>query len=135
MSRYSLNTIVEFRPCGSCQACCTVVGVIELAKPEWTRCQLQCASGCAIYDERPATCRGYSCLWQAGILDGDERRRPDNLGIIFDTRRDSDGSDVIQAWEVWPGALNEPQALYLVKRLAEQHMVLVRLYGQRESVY
>ena len=143
MERFPLNTIVSFRSCGDCQACCTVVGVQELSKPHWTRCQHQCATGCAIYEERPRSCRGYSCLWAAGLLDGDERRRPDRLGIIFDLRTaENTASDsvrpgdsvVLQVWEVWPGALDQPTAAGLVDRIAEKCLVVVRHYGSDEAV-
>src|SRR6516165_5983950 len=126
MGSFPLRMVVNFRGCGDCQACCTVVGVQELAKPHWTRCSHQCASGCAIYEQRPRTCQGYSCLWAAGLLDGDEEYRPDRLGIILDLR--TAGSDsvrpgdqvMIQVWEVWPGALDEPKAAELVNRIAEK---------------
>ena len=136
MSRLPLNTVVNFRACGDCQACCTVVGVTELDKPHWARCQHQCASGCAIYEERPRTCRGYSCLWAAGLLEGDEERRPDRLGIILDLRNASNSDTVrpgdrvlIQIWEVWPQALDRPDVAALVNRIAETCLVVVRRYG------
>jgi hypothetical protein len=139
MSQFPLNTIVNFRGCGDCQVCCTVVGVQELHKPSWTRCANQCAIGCAIYPERPTTCRGYSCLWAAGLLSGEEDRRPDRLGILFDLRSASDsvrpGDHVlIQAWEVWPGAMDQPDAAALLQCIAERCLVLVRRYGSEEAV-
>ena len=94
MARLPLNTVVNYRSCGSCQACCTVVGVQELHKPHWTRCAHQCEVGCAIYEDRPRTCRGYSCLWAAGLLQGEEERRPDRLGIILDLRSASASDSV-----------------------------------------
>jgi hypothetical protein len=143
MERFPLNTIVNFRGCGDCQACCTVVGVQELSKPHWTRCRHQCTAGCAIYEERPRSCRGYSCLWAAGLLDGDEVRRPDRLGVIFDLRtKGSTASDsvrpgdqvLIQAWEVWPGALDQPAVASLVDRIAEKCLVVIRSYGSEAAV-
>jgi hypothetical protein len=135
-----LNTIVNFRACGNCQACCTVVGVQELHKPHWTRCEHQCATGCAIYPDRPRTCRGYSCLWAAGLLDGEEHR-PDQSGIILDLRSQSSSDSVrpgdrvlIQVWEVWPQALDRPEVAALVKRIAESCLVIVRRYGSDGGV-
>jgi hypothetical protein len=135
MSRFPLNTVVNFRSCGDCQACCTVVGVQELDKPQWTRCPHQCQSGCAIYEARPRSCRGYSCLWAAGLLNGDEQQRPDRIGIILDLRTLDDGTSdsvkpgdrvLIQVWEVWPGAMDQPQGASLINRIAEQCLVIVR---------
>jgi hypothetical protein len=139
---FPLNTVVSFRSCGACQACCTVVGVEELRKPHWTRCVHQCHSGCAIYEERPRSCRGYSCLWAAGLLDGDESRRPDRLGIILDLRTAGNSASdsirpgdrvVIQAWEIWPGAFAQPDAASLLNRIAEKCLVVARQYGSDEA--
>ncbi|HLJ95912.1 MAG TPA: hypothetical protein VKU02_22245 [Gemmataceae bacterium] len=141
MSRFPLNTIVNFRACGDCQACCTVVGVEELHKPNWTRCEQQCETGCAIYPDRPRTCRGYSCLWAAGLLEGEEERRPDRLGILLDLRSESNSDSVrpgdrvlIQAWEVWPGAMDQPESAALLNQIAERCLVLVRQYGSEAAV-
>jgi hypothetical protein len=127
--RFPLKTVIDFRPCGECQACCTVVGIKELNKPAFQRCGHQCESGCDIYEDRPETCRGYYCLWAAGLLEGDERRRPDRLGVIFDFRpldnseRVATGKDLaIQAWEVWPGALADSD--WLLRRIADRYPVL-----------
>lgn len=143
MSRFPLNTVVHFRSCGGCQACCTVVGVKELDKPHWRRCSHQCESGCAIYEDRPRSCRGYSCLWAAGLLEGDEPYRPDRLGVILDLRTASEApSDsvkpgdrvVIQVWEVWPGAIDEPNVASLVNRIAERCLVIVRRYENNAAL-
>jgi hypothetical protein len=143
MDRFPLNTIVQFRGCDGCQACCTVVGVQELGKVHWTRCQHQCSDGCAIYENRPGSCHGYSCLWATGLLEGDEERRPDRLGVIFDLRTDgSESGDsvkpgdrvIIQAWEVWPGALDQPHVASLVDCVAEKCLVAVRRYGSDLAV-
>jgi hypothetical protein len=143
MARFPLNTIVSFRSCNGCQACCTVVGVQELRKPHWTRCQHQCDTGCAIYEDRPRSCQGYSCLWAAGLLEEDETLRPDRLGIILDLRTDEDSSSdsvkpgdrvVIQVWEVWPGALEQPHVASLVDCIAEKCLVAVRRYGSDVAV-
>jgi hypothetical protein len=133
--RFPLKTTVDFRACGDCQACCTILGIKELGKPPWTRCEHQCDRGCNIYEDRPETCRGYSCLWQAGLLDGDERRRPDKFGVIFDVR--VEGSEyvrpgdavTVQAWEVWPGALEQPNVLWLLNRIRERYPLVIRSRG------
>ena len=127
MDRFPLTTLVALRSCEDCQACCMVVGVTELEKGAWTRCTHQCARGCAIYERRPATCRGYSCLWQAGLLEGDESRRPDKLGIICDLRYEGD-RPVIQAWEVWPGAFHQPNVRALLQQIATRCFLALRPY-------
>jgi hypothetical protein len=116
----------ELRPCGSCQACCEVLDIDETAKPAWQRCEHQCDTGCGIYSERPASCRGYRCLWQEGRIDGDERRRPDNLGLMFDFRSLDGGPVRLCATEVRRGALQEPQASYILEQLAQKTNVMIR---------
>lgn len=79
------------RACGDCQACCVVLGVRgELRSEEFVKqphhtCPHQARSrggGCAVYDERPGTCRSYRCSWLGGL--GKARHRPDRLGVVLD---------------------------------------------------
>ena len=67
MERFPLNTIVNFRSCGDCQACCTVVGVQELSKPHWTRCRHQCGVGCAITKSAPDRAGAIAVSGQPGF--------------------------------------------------------------------
>lgn len=97
-------------PCGECKACCTVLAVAEYDKPNFTPCKHECDSGCSIYAERPTSCRVWSCAWKSGRL-GDERRRPDKLGVIFDHRPTG-----VWVWEVWEGAAQNPQVKYLIEK-------------------
>lgn len=53
----------------------------EIEKPGLTKCQNQCAAGCAIYEARPKTCSEYICLWRAGLLEEDER--PEKVKVIY----------------------------------------------------
>lgn len=132
--RFPLNTVVNYRSCGDCQACCTTLGIKELDKPTRTRCPNQGDGCCTIYEDRPPTCRGYECLWRLGILEGDERRRPDNLGVIFDFRSEKETirsiGDVqcIQATEVWPGAFRQTNIDWLLRQLATRFPVVVQPY-------
>lgn len=57
------------RSCGSCSLCCTVMGIMELGKPDNQRCpKLNDIGRCTIYPTRPEECRSYSCMWRAGLL-------------------------------------------------------------------
>lgn len=69
------------RECGPCQLCCEVMSIHETQKPPRTRCPNQCATGCAIYDQRPPSCAGFLCLWRQGW--GKSHQRPDQLGFVL----------------------------------------------------
>jgi hypothetical protein len=50
--------------CGSCTLCCKLLDIPELNKPQGRWCT-HCAvgTGCRIYEERPAPCRDFACVW------------------------------------------------------------------------
>ncbi len=126
---------IEGRECGPCKACCTVVGVEELAKPMRQPCQYECEAGCGIYEQRPGSCQTYSCMWLNGTLAGDTRRRPDVLGMIFDLRENNLGINIICAWEVWEGAAEQPAVQFLMAKMSLMVAVLLRRFdGQRGSL-
>jgi Fe-S-cluster containining protein len=58
------ETVVPGRSCGTCTLCCKVAAVEEIAKPIGAWCP-HCIrqKGCAIYQERPASCRTFYCQW------------------------------------------------------------------------
>jgi Fe-S-cluster containining protein len=127
-----LDTPVS-RECGACTACCTILAVRELNKNVYEACQHLCAQGCSIYTDRPRTCRAWSCMWREGKLEGDERRRPDQLGVMFWGQGLPDGRAVIMVSEVWPGAADLPAARYMIEKLAKarQRIVIKTVEGYR----
>jgi len=85
------------RDCGECIACCVYPRITELNKPGLTHCshvtllapvkdgEMQLSSGCencTIYENRPKTCRDYTCLWLAGY--GRKSDRPDKSLMLID---------------------------------------------------
>jgi hypothetical protein len=121
-----VDGIVQGRTCGECQACCVVVGVHELAKDVWQQCKHQCDKGCAIYSERPESCRRYVCLWRAELLRGEENR-PDKLGVICDWSSYADEGDVVTVWEVVDGAMEKEAVQQLLSRLVNNDKLLLIL--------
>lgn len=117
------------RTCGACTACCTVMGVHELAKARYEACENLCARGCRIYADRPASCRTFECQWLRGLLevDGsvDPDLRPDACGVIFDYQPGTALGDVYTAWEVEPGASVGGRAADIIEGLAERFLVVV----------
>jgi hypothetical protein len=131
MQKYPLQMVRENAReniCGECQACCMAVGVHEVEKPMWTPCKHQCETGCGIYEDRPDSCRGYYCLYQAGMLTGGVEMRPDKLGIIFDFRATSTDGDAISAWEVREGAADDPRVMEMLRKIGDTFIVIVRRY-------
>jgi len=59
------------RECGTCSVCCSVLAVPELDKSGYEVCRHLCASGCAIYPDRPESCRSFTCEWLRGSLEVD----------------------------------------------------------------
>ena len=118
------------RNCGSCTACCTILGVAELNKPNYTPCLHECKAGCAIYSTRPVSCRVWSCNWLYGREPGgDERRRPDQLGLMFTHEEFGRRGKILTAYEVWPGAAKEPRADFLLRKLTARGQFVLVLSG------
>lgn len=100
--------MIAARTCGGCTACCEIVPVKEIGLKAYTRCQHARDAmhvkgpGCAIYAERPYSCRSWSCLWlkTPGLP---PELRPDRCGIVVDELVDLcriDGVEVPCA-QVW----------------------------------
>jgi hypothetical protein len=69
------------RACGDCTVCCTLTFVPELNKVEGVTC-INCDNGCSIYENRPTSCRGFSCAWLSGNIP--EELRPDKVGVMIE---------------------------------------------------
>jgi hypothetical protein len=77
------------RECGSCQTCCKLMPVEEIAKPALQRCKHQkSALGCTIYPRRPMSCRIWSCAWLTDHKTVD-LPRPDRSHYVIDIWPDS----------------------------------------------
>jgi hypothetical protein len=63
--------------------CCKLLGVPELDKPVSQWC-VHCkpGRGCDAYDERPHTCRIFSCLWLTDPI-MPEAFRPDRVKVVL----------------------------------------------------
>lgn len=63
--------------------CCKLTEVPELNKQVHTWCQhCEKGVGCNIYEQRPASCQAYRCVWLSGGLPAD--LRPDKSKVIFE---------------------------------------------------
>jgi hypothetical protein len=101
------------------------MAVAELKKKNYLPC-CHLKDRCSIYADRPPSCRDWSCNWLLGQVEGDERRRPDNCGIIF-TWELRGGNYILTVYEVWDGAAQDPKAQYLLKKL-QKRLVICLVY-------
>lgn len=77
------------RECGTCTLCCKLMGIEELDKPRGKWCEhAMPGRGCAIYDNRPHSCRVFSCMW---LLDTalDEVWKPEKSKLVIVPDNDS----------------------------------------------
>lgn len=109
--------ITTDRQCGGCTACCTALTVVVLDKPEYVACRHQGLHECTIYNERPATCRDYRCLWHQGYMD--ESFRPDCWGLILDMMPTVAGPR-LRVWETEVGVWDRPGIAWQVRKIAER---------------
>ncbi len=117
------------RQCGLCTACCTVMQVSDIQKPAGQRCR-HAGKGCGIYDDRPQSCRGFTCLWLADVASVlSAEHRPDLIGLVL-TDDSAAQRQTIAAREVFPGAAGTPAALEVIRYLRQFLPVRVFLAGQ-----
>lgn len=116
------------RACGHCRECCSIMSVGEwLGKPSHTPCNHLCSTGCAIYANKPRSCTEWRCGWLRGDLSGDEQRRPDKLGVLFDT---ADVVNTIRIYECRPHAFAERkrQIDFLVNKIKQRWNTITIVY-------
>lgn len=122
--------------CGTCTLCCELVSVSEIGKPSFARCQHQrdifsATPGCAIYAQRPYSCRAWSCLWLKDASWPDELK-PDRCGFVVDEMVDIvkiDGNEhpCAQIWvakgheESW----RDPVAYSVIAALIEKKLAVL----------
>ena len=126
------------RTCGDCTACCTVLAVHELDKPVNTVCKYDAGGSCAIYSERPQSCRDYECLWLVSEEWMRLAERPDRVGVILDLGNTD--RTMLTARQVRPGAFSETTAKKMLNRLAGRAVIYLldddrrRIMGPSELV-
>lgn len=131
--------------CGECTACCTVLGVDEISKPDYTRCNHEGDGCCSIYNVRPKTCAAFQCAYTLGILavtDEDEGAeidptvtRPDKLGLILYPTHNAVFGSVMMVYEAWSDAFKAEISGALIESLrAISILILVGFDGADRKV-
>lgn len=109
------------RTCGECNVCCTAMHVAALEKPPGMRCQHMSDIGCSIYEQRPAACRDWYCMWvrdTRGVFSDQER--PDRTGVFLTASKPTEtGQQVIYVHPVRPDALELPATQAMITRLQQ----------------
>lgn len=82
------------RTCGTCTLCCKVMSVAALHKPFGVWCD-HCSPGrgCRIYEDRPAECRTFKCLWLSDESLGPEWK-PERSKLVLTTAASGNGIEV-----------------------------------------
>ena len=76
------------KQCGTCSLCCKTMVIAELKKPKDSWCpNFVRGHGCAIYAERPKSCRDFTCYWLLDPAMGPEWK-PDKCKMVLDARTD-----------------------------------------------
>jgi hypothetical protein len=76
------------KQCGTCSLCCKTMVIPELQKPKDSWCpNFARGCGCAIYAERPQSCRDFTCFWLLDPAMGPEWK-PDRCKMVLDARQD-----------------------------------------------
>jgi hypothetical protein len=118
------------RNCGTCTACCKTHPVQEIDKPAGAWCpHCNIGRGCRIYDDRPPSCRDFTCQWLKGT--GEDDDRPDKSKLVIDFIQNPDVGDVVALFEVMPGGLSKRLATTIRKAaFAKRYAVLaIPIYG------
>jgi hypothetical protein len=130
------------RRCGDCQLCCRLLPTAEIAKPANERCPHQRHGvGCAIYADRPLSCRLWSCGWLTQE-DAASLPRPDRAHYVIDPMPDyititPDGGEpedipVIQVW-VDPQHRDAHRAESFRRWLDERRLPAIIRYNSKEG--
>jgi len=106
------------RSCGGCTACCKTHPIVELDNPARVWCpECDIAKGCKIYGNHPQGCRDFACQWLLG--GGLESERPDKVKIVVDYLVLPIFGETTMVHEVTEGALENPFAQRVLKRLIQ----------------
>jgi hypothetical protein len=133
------------RGCGDCGLCCTALAVPELDKPNGMQCKHRTPEGCAIYDDRPLSCRVFECAWLQG--GGENYSRPDITGGVMIVEHDEGPGDLGDALVIYgdPEGMDVMESAYVMqvinKTVEDGYTAFVvvgderTLFTRRDSAY
>lgn len=109
------------RSCGSCTACCYVMEIEAIKKPNRTPCPNQCDEGCGIYKNKPTECTDFNCSWLSGVVSA-EQHRADLVNLVVWPMPEGSWPDkmrVINVTEGVDGARNTKEGQELIRNLLQ----------------
>lgn len=134
------------RRCSDCTLCCRLLPTRELKKAANERCKHQRLHGCAIYAQRPMSCRLWSCRWLVND-DTEPMRRPDRSHYVIDIMPDyvtvvnnetgeRTNIEVIQVWcdPKHPDAWQDPDLMDYLERRGEEGKAAIIRWGSKEGM-
>jgi uncharacterized protein len=133
--------------CGDCRLCCRILEVKEIGKPFLKWCAHAVAGvGCAIYHDRPESCRAFECTWltsQRGQGPNGEawermppELRPDRCGVIFAPVDQSDPDHVLHVHTDphRPMAWARADVKAWIARIVKRGITIVLSVGEKHTV-
>lgn len=118
-------------PCNDCSVCCELLGIPEIHKPAGQICE-HCPTGhggCAIYDNRPRSCKDFRCGYHLAAVEVPIEFRPDNSHILLTGSDKKLRVHFVHVDPKYPGALDTRVGKLLVSimRQSSFHDILVTI--------
>lgn len=156
MSEFTAARVLPVaRTCGTCTACCKVVGFLigdnpknpDHVKARGTWCRhAEKGKGCGIQATKPPACAEWSCYWLLGWAPLADQDRPDRCGLVIDSGAETNFLPQPATMRNWPvifaheqhrGAAASPAGLDLIHRLGDQGfaVMIADHNGPREIVW
>lgn len=91
--------------CGACTKCCAALEVPEIGKKKGQACPNLTDKGCGIYNDRPQSCRDFTCGFLAFEF-FKPRLRPDRCGFVCCPQQTKFGATLVNFKEA-EGSVNQ----------------------------
>lgn len=124
------------RTCGTCVYCCKAMGVSELRKPADTWCSLVQIGGktpgCSDYENRPAGCRDFECLWLHSSMP--DQFRPDRIKALLTATMDGE-SLVVRIDPATPDHWRTNKALHSFITAMRSKLRVIIVCGEKRTMF
>lgn len=119
--------IIQERACGECTFCCKVLGIKELDKAPDAWCpHVKIGKGCGIYENRPQSCREFSCMW-VNYKTMPEEWRPDLSKVCIWEPNNAEGNIQVNVDPARPNAWKERGIDKFLQKFAGKHNRIVAI--------